>query len=224
MKTASSRSMPHTGGSRIADLRSALDRDGYIMVSAALDAICVARLRRAFETAAVQASGTQHVDITDATPEVAAWRALANHPMLVAAADHVLPAGPRVVAVHGRNPMPGFGQQGLHGDDVPRAPGDPYAVLTALWMLDDFTPENGATRIVPGSHLITRPISKAFAQPLARHPEERIAVGRAGDLLILNGHLWHSGRRNDSKGPRRSVQMVIRRAPAGATRVLQAPY
>src|SRR5262245_49374200 len=198
---------------RLAGLHEALDRDGFIVVPAALDDGWVARLRRAFETTPAQASGTQHVTITDGTPEVDAWRALERHPLLVAGADHVLGGAHRIAQFHGRNPLPGFGQQGLHADEVPRAPGDPYIVFTALWMLDDFTAENGATRVVPGSHLITRPLPKALAQPLAHHPDEYIAVGRAGSVLMLNGHLLHSGRRNDSKGPRRSVQMVVHRAP-----------
>jgi ectoine hydroxylase-related dioxygenase (phytanoyl-CoA dioxygenase family) len=84
-------------------------------------------------------------------------------------------------------------------------------MITALWMLDDFTAENGATRVVPGSHRITRALSKNLAQPLARHPDERIVIGRAGDVLIFNAYLWHSGRRNESKGPRRAVQMGLRR-------------
>jgi ectoine hydroxylase-related dioxygenase (phytanoyl-CoA dioxygenase family) len=81
--------------------------------------------------------------------------------------------------------------------------------------MTDFTVENGATRVVPGSHRVTRPISKSFAQPLARHPDEYIAVGRAGSVLMLNGHTWHSGRQNNSTGSRRSVQMVVRRTSSG---------
>jgi ectoine hydroxylase-related dioxygenase (phytanoyl-CoA dioxygenase family) len=192
------------------DMLSALDHAGYVVVVDALDEQWVTRLRRAFEVAPIQASGTQHVEIVDSTPEVESWRALEYHPALVAAAEHVLGGARRLVDIHGRNPLPGFGQQGLHTDAVPRAPGDPYSVFTTLWMLDDFTVENGATRVVPGSHLQPRPIAKALAQPLARHPDEIIPVGRAGSALMLNGHLLHSGRRNDSKGPRRAVQMVVR--------------
>jgi len=211
MKAASRISPPEIDARGLASLHSALDRDGFIVVPAALDEAWVARLRRAFESAPVQASGTQHVTINEATPEVESWRALERHPLLIAGAEHVLAGAHRVADFHGRNPLPGFGQQGLHTDDVPRAPGAPYVVFTTLWMLDDFTAENGATRVVPGSHLIARPIAKAFAQPLARHPDEYIAVGRSGSVLILNGHLWHSGRCNSSSGPRRSVQMVVRR-------------
>jgi ectoine hydroxylase-related dioxygenase (phytanoyl-CoA dioxygenase family) len=194
----------------IRDILSALDRDGYVVIVDALDEKWVTRLRRAFEALPIQASGTQHVQIVDETPEVESWRALECHAALVAAAEHVLGGSRWALDIHGRNPLPGFGQQGLHTDGVPRAPGAPYSVFTTLWMLDDFTVENGATRVVPGSHLQPRPISKALAQPLARHPDEIIPVGRAGSALMLNGHLLHSGRRNDSKGPRRAVQMVVR--------------
>jgi ectoine hydroxylase-related dioxygenase (phytanoyl-CoA dioxygenase family) len=197
------------------DMLGALDRDGYVVVVDALDEQWITRLRRAFEAAPIQASGTQHVEIGDATPEIESWRALESHPALVAALGHVLGRARRTVEIHGRNPLPGFGQQGLHTDGLPRAPGDPFSVFTTLWMLDDFTVENGATRVVPGSHLHPRPIAKALAQPLARHPDEIVPIGRAGSALMLNGHLLHSGRRNDSKGPRRAVQMVVRAiAPA----------
>jgi ectoine hydroxylase-related dioxygenase (phytanoyl-CoA dioxygenase family) len=196
----------------LAPVLSALDRDGYVVVRNALDEHWVERLRRAFENAPVQASGTQHVEITEETPEVDAWRALERHPTLVTAVAHVLAGAPWVANVHGRNPLPGFGQQGLHADDLPRASGEPFRVFTTLWMLDDFTADNGATRVVPGSHLFTRLPPKALGQPLAHHPDERVPEGRAGDALMLNGHLWHSGRRNGSDGPRRSVQMVMRRA------------
>jgi len=88
-------------------------------------------------------------------------------------------------------------------------------LITALWMLDDFSAENGATRVVPGSHLIVRPLAKDYAQPLAHHPDEKVVIGRAGDVLIFNAYLWHSGRRNESQGPRRAVQMSMRRGTQG---------
>jgi ectoine hydroxylase-related dioxygenase (phytanoyl-CoA dioxygenase family) len=186
----------------------ALDRDGYAVVPDALDRATIEQLRRAFELTP-QVSGTQHVRVADDTPEAAVWRGLGEHPAAVAAARHILGRPYRVREIHGRNPLPGFGQQGLHADWVPRTPGSPYFVVTTLWMIDDFTPDNGATRIVPGSHLISKPLPKPLAQPLSRHVEERIVTGRAGSMLVFNGHLWHSGRRNDSANPRRAAQMVM---------------
>ena len=191
------------------DQRGALDRDGFLVVPGALDAEWVARLARAFEAAPAQADGTQHVVLSEATPERDAWRRLESHPVVVAAAMYVLGGPVRVRDLHGRNPLPGYGQQGLHADSVARAAGDPYSVVTALWMIDGFTADNGATRVVPGSHRLTRPPPPSFAQPLARHPDERVITGGPGSVLVFNGHLWHSGRRNTSAGPRRAGQMVI---------------
>jgi ectoine hydroxylase-related dioxygenase (phytanoyl-CoA dioxygenase family) len=192
-----------------AEQRGALDREGFILVEGALDAGWLAQLARAFEAAPAQADGTQHVALSDATPEIEAWRRLENHPTVVAAAAYVLGGPIRVRDLHGRNPLPGYGQQGLHADSVTRAAGDPYSVVTALWMIDAFTDDNGATRVVPGSHRLTRPPPTSFAQPLARHPDERVITGAAGSVLVFNGHLWHSGRRNTGSGPRRAGQMVL---------------
>lgn len=187
----------------------ALDRDGYIVVADALDRGWLERLMLAFARAPAQADGTQHVRLDDSTPEIEAWRALERHPRVAAAAAHILKEPFEVRDLHGRNPLPGYGQQGLHPDWAPRPAGHPYVAVTALWMIDAFTEENGATRVVPGSHRLPRPLPRAMAQPLARHPQERIVTGSAGSVLILNGHLLHSGRRNQSAGTRRAGQMVI---------------
>jgi ectoine hydroxylase-related dioxygenase (phytanoyl-CoA dioxygenase family) len=192
----------------VSPVTQGLERDGYAVIPGVLDDRWVERLRRAFDYAPVQLGGTQHVEITDETPDVESWRALEHHPVLKAA-EHLLSRPYCLGGLHGRNPLPGFGQQGLHSDCL-RGQGNECILITAIWMLDDFTPENGATRVVPGSHRIPRPLVKDFAQPLARHRDERIIVGRAGSVLMFNGYLWHSGRRNDSKGPRRAVQMGLR--------------
>lgn len=189
-------------------LNEALEQDGYCAVLQALDEDWIARLRLAFANASVQSSGTQHVELNDSTPEIGAWNALGQHEVLIAAADSVLSRPYFVAGLHGRNPLPGFGQQGLHADWI-RAAGIPNQVLTALWMLDDFTARNGATRVIPGSHRLPHPPPKSLAQPLARHPDEKIITGPAGSVLIFNGYLWHSGRRNESNAPRRAAQMAV---------------
>jgi hypothetical protein len=187
--------------------RSALDKQGFAVFPHALTLECVARLRIAFENPA--GHGTQHIEISESTPELAAWLELTQHPTLLAAAQYILARPFRVRDSHGRNPLPGFGQQGLHADWIPRTAGQPFFVVTSLFMLDDFTIENGATRVVPGSHFLLQPPPKAVSQPNAHHRNEAIVTGVTGSLLVFNGHLWHSGRRNDSQGPRRAVQTVI---------------
>jgi len=203
----------HQSAVSLGPIQQALDQKGYVVVSGALDSERVALLCLAFDHAPVQAGGTQHVEITDETPEAESWRALDHHPVLKAAAEHLLSPTFCLGGMHGRNPLPGFGQQGLHSDCL-RGREQECILITALWMLDDFTPENGATRVVPGSHRITSPLPRDLAQPLARHRDEQIIVGSAGSVLMFNGYLWHSGRRNNSNSPRRAVQMGLRRGTA----------
>jgi ectoine hydroxylase-related dioxygenase (phytanoyl-CoA dioxygenase family) len=194
---------------------TALDSRGYVVLPQALAPDHVARLRRAFDTQP-PSHGTQHIVVTEATPEHASWRALERHPSVLAAAAHVLGREFLVRDSHGRNPLPGFGQQGLHADWKPRRATEPFYVVTALFMLDDFTVENGATRVVPGSDRLAQPVPKSVGQPLAHHPEEVVVTGSAGSVLVFNGHLWHSGRRNTGRGPRRAVQMIITAADVAA--------
>src|SRR5437016_1971487 len=97
---------------------AALDQEGYVVVPHLKDPSWLSRAREI------------------------EWLQLAEHPMLTAAANHVLARPFRLRDVQERNPRPGFGQQGLHADWPPRAAGDPYFVLTAIWMIDDFTADN----------------------------------------------------------------------------------
>lgn len=119
-------------------------------------------------------------------------------------------------------PATGLRPAGLHADWTARSPGEPYFAVTALWMLDDFHDINGATRVVPGSHRDTRPLPKSLRQPLARHPAEKVITGKAGSVLLFNGHLLHSGRKNASGSPRRAAQMVVLAADAIAGYVPRA--
>src|SRR4051812_16792678 len=106
----------HQSVASVSPVHEALDREGYVVVPGALDSEWVGRLRRAFAHASAQSGGTQHVEITGGTPEVEAWHALEHHPVLKAAAEHLLSPIYCMAGLHGRNPLPGFGQQGLHSD------------------------------------------------------------------------------------------------------------
>jgi hypothetical protein len=77
-----------------------------------------------------------------------------------------------------------------------------YWVCNTIWVLDDFTADNGATRMVPGSHRWgTRP-QDALEDPHAPHPDEVLLIAPAGSLAVMNAHLWHGGTANRSSGPR----------------------
>ncbi len=80
-----------------------------------------------------------------------------------------------------------------------------YAVCNCVWMLDDFTVENGALRVIPGSHNWNRKPQDELADPYARHPEELLVTGRAGTVVVMNAHTWHGGTANRTDKERRAL-------------------
>ena len=97
------------------------------------------------------------------------------------------------------------GHQPLHVDQglLPDAGG--AVVANVVWMLDDFTRENGAMRVVPRTHLSGRRPQEALTDANAAHPDEILVTGRAGTICIVNAHLWHGGTANRTDRPRRAI-------------------
>lgn len=82
---------------------------------------------------------------------------------------------------------PGSGSMALHADQgyaVPPWPPSPLA-LNVGWVLDDYTPEVGATQYVPGSHLLGH-----GPEPGASYETAPIDAP-AGSLVVMDGRLWH---------------------------------
>ena len=77
----------------------------------------------------------------------------------------------------------------------------PPVVVNVMWMLNEFTEENGGTRIVPRSHLIGRRPDKE----LDKDVESIAATGSAGSAMIFDGRLWHGTGANVSDGIRLGV-------------------
>lgn len=76
------------------------------------------------------------------------------------------------------------GQQ-LHSDS--NLAGVNYSLsVNVLWMLDDFNEQNGATRIVPESHLY-----KKYASNNIKYSKESVITAPKGSVLIFNTSLWH---------------------------------
>jgi ectoine hydroxylase-related dioxygenase (phytanoyl-CoA dioxygenase family) len=104
------------------------------------------------------------------------------------------------------NPHSAMGQP-LHADSGAVAD-EGYFVANSVWLLDDFTPENGATRFVPGSHRWRRLPEPDFYRA---HPDERFVLGKAGDVVVMNAHMWHGGTANRTGAPRRAMHAYYTR-------------
>jgi ectoine hydroxylase-related dioxygenase (phytanoyl-CoA dioxygenase family) len=127
------------------------------------------------------------------------WR----HRVVLDAALHTLGSTFEVGRVDLRDPSPGHGEQRHHPDHGPT----PVPGITATWYLDAFTIDNGATRVLPGTHVSGVPWASEIPIPgtEAPIPGEAIAVGPAGSLLLRDARLFHAGGRNATSGARRSA-------------------
>lgn len=95
--------------------------------------------------------------------------------------------------------------QPLHADVGAIADEQGYWVCNTLWMLDDFTAENGALRVVPGSHQWRKLPQQVYDNVKAPHPEEVLVTAEAGTVVVMNAHMWHGGTANRTDAPRRAL-------------------
>ena len=125
---------------------------------------------------------------------------LVDHPRILALLDRLFMPNYLLSQLQIINLMPGETSQALHFDDafypVPR-PRPPLGAAT-VWAIDDFTAENGATSIVPGSH--------TWDDARGPKADETIpAVMPAGSVVFYPGTFWHGGGANGTGASRLAV-------------------
>jgi hypothetical protein len=123
---------------------------------------------------------------------------LVDHPLILALLDTLLMNNYLLSQLQAINVYPGEIRQPLHHDDgfypLPR-PRAPISAAT-IWAVDDFTEENGATLVLPGSH------KWGDGQPDTDSTKLTPAVMPAGSVVFFLGTLWHGAGSNDSGQPR----------------------
>ncbi len=123
--------------------------------------------------------------------------------------DQILPGGWTTSEIAFRSPGPNTGEQRLHADDVARFDdAEPYRCATAIVALIDVSVENGATRVVPGSH--RRLDLQRLSQTVEHLPDEVYLSGPAGTAFVFCGHLLHAGSVNRSTATRPVLQYTFR--------------
>jgi ectoine hydroxylase-related dioxygenase (phytanoyl-CoA dioxygenase family) len=126
---------------------------------------------------------------------------LAEHPRVLDVVDEVLLRNFLLSTMQSIRLHPGETPQAWHTDDafylVPR----PRSTLgvSAIWAIEDFTDDNGATEVIPGSHLW------GGEHPDDRTHEVKRAVMPAGSVILFDAALWHRGGGNASPGTRLAV-------------------
>jgi len=188
------------------DVVAALDEHGYAVVEDLLPEphLSAARqdMRRVLASTpegrnSFEGAHTKRVYALFAKTRV--FDAPATDPLVLGVLDRVL-GHCQLSAPTGIEIGPGETAQILHHDDAIYPLPRPHheVVLNTMWALDDFTEANGATRIVPGSHLW------AHEQPDASTPSIAAEMP-AGSVLFYVGSVWHGGGANTTDRARLGV-------------------
>ena len=95
----------------------------------------------------------------------------------------------------------------LHADHSakfpsPWSPISNYSVVT--WVLTDYTRENGAVCVWPGSHLKGHPVPQDLTMA-HDHPEIRVLEVPKGSVIIWHGSLWHGALPRTTPGRRMTL-------------------
>ena len=128
-----------------------------------------------------------------------------THPKVLAAIQGVLGTEYKLSSLNYRAAKPGMGLQKLHVDYGDTVSEGSYKVCNTIWLLDDFEENNGATRIVPGTHKLKVLPQDAMADPNLPHADEIKIIAPAGSVFIFNSHVWHGGTTNHTPNYRRSI-------------------
>lgn len=185
----------------IEEHRQRLARDGYTIVEDAIsetirqeliDALLRLETEQGFGFAKTRFEGLRTVRIYNllAHDEIF-WQVPLNEKVL-AIAEAALDPELLLSSLSSITLAPGQEAQPIHEDTqqipLPR-PHAPIAI-NALWALTEFTEANGATRVIPGSHL--EPAPPVYGASYETIPAEM----PAGSVMIFDSQLWHAGGAN----------------------------
>ncbi|MBL6692016.1 MAG: phytanoyl-CoA dioxygenase family protein [Pseudomonadales bacterium] len=191
---------------------SRIESEGYTLIENAIEPALVDELNDALlelehalniVPGANTFEGHHTIRVYNLLAQHAVFQKVPVHPALLPIVESVLDEGCLVSSVSSVSIDPGETAQPLHADDTLYNLTRPHdaVVCNSMWALTDFTEENGATRIVPGSHRF--PDKPEYG----KHYDSIAAEMPKGSLLIWNGSLWHGGGANDSGSRRVGIAM-----------------
>jgi ectoine hydroxylase-related dioxygenase (phytanoyl-CoA dioxygenase family) len=127
-------------------------------------------------------------------------------PRVLTLVAHVLGDRFKLSSFNARSANPHSNEaQPLHCDAAAIADEKGFWVCNTIWLLDDFTAMNGATRVIPGSQHWQKLPQHAMADPAQSHPEETLLLAPAGAVVVMNTHAWHGGTANRTGAHRRAL-------------------
>ncbi len=125
------------------------------------------------------------------------------HPNVLPIVEQVLDPGLLISSLSSISIGSDESAQPIHSDDqlIPLPKPHPPLICNTMWAITDFTERNGATRLVPGTHLADH------SPDLLEHYDSIPAVMAKGSVLIWVGSLWHGGGSNTTDERRVGIAM-----------------
>lgn len=196
------------------EVKRSLNEEGYVVLPDMMESKTLQDLRIAFdeivESEGRDAAREHHQEtgthrIANLVNKGRIFERVWCDPITLACCAHMFGRPFKISSCNGREALLGGGHQPLHSDwKGDRGPVNSAHSCNALWAVDDLKEENGAPRLVPGSHRKPRPPEAFVEDPSATHPDEIVAVVPAGSVVMINAHTWHGGTTNRT-GERRRV-------------------
>lgn len=195
--------------------RQQLDEQGYVVLERFLDSDYLDQLRARVEqlyeeegeNAGHEFRKEPHARrLANLVDKGEVFERLIAFPPVLELVQHVLGPQFKLSSLNARSADPFSPEaQPLHCDAGALPDEKGYWVCNTIWLLDDFTAENGPTRIVPGSQRWGEFPQDALKDPAAPHADEVHVLGPAGSVVVMNTHAWHGGTRNRTDQPRRAL-------------------
>ncbi len=131
------------------------------------------------------------------------WQAVPVHPVVLPVVEGVLDPGCLISSLSSVTIRPDETAQPIHADDqlLPIPKPHPPTVCNTMWALTEFTEQNGATRIIPGTHV------SDHSPDYGTHYDSIAAAMGRGSVLVWHGSLWHGGGANHSDRVRVGIAM-----------------
>jgi len=187
-----------------------LGRDGYTIIENAFDAEVgdalidgLLSLERAGQAgyAATTFEGTRTVRVYNLLARGEVFRQVPLNGSVLPVAEAALDRELLLSSLSAITLGPGQEAQPMHEDtqQIPLQRPHPPISVNAMWALSPFTEENGATRIVPGSHL--REDSPVYGGEY----DTVAATMPAGSVMLFDSRLWHAGGENKTDARRYAI-------------------
>ena len=194
---------------RTATRLAEIENDGYTIIENAMSADLMARIREELDPFCQgkypgrnNFEGTRTERVYALLAKAPSVAEIIEHPATLALIDQLLPKNFLLSAALSILVHPGETPQPFHYDDgiagLPFYRPRPRASVNTIWAFDDFTENNGATEVIPGSHRWSED----------RQPREAEAIKvlmPAGSVIVFDGALVHRGGANTSNADRLAI-------------------